>query len=334
MEKIQHNRLLTIDLIKFIASLFVIFIHCSFYGSLGISIKAIARFAVPFFFICSGYFLIGNPPEKIIKKFLHIVKLALFSLVLYFLFFGAVHFVSGGMAGVSEFLANIFNPKSLIKLIVFNVPFSFTNLWYLLALIYVYFIYYLLTKAKIPDKLIFTVAFVLLFAHLLIWQLNLSLNITENTFYVRNFLFVGFPMVTLGYFIKKYQHKIPKLNTVKLIFILFIGATLSVLSRFLLGNKSLPLGAIVISVSLFIYALNSKWNSECAFLKNAGDYSTYIYIFHPLFIRLLQFIANKLGVLDKSVFWTNLMPIAVCFSTILFAVFYCKLKKKYIKFLI
>lgn len=215
MGELKKNRLFAVDIAKFIAAIFVIFIHCTFYGDLGVAIKSIARFAVPFFFICSGFFLYGNSPEKILKKIVHIIKLLLFSSVLYFAFNIALNFAGGGTEGVLEYFSNIINLKSLLKLILFNKPLSSTHLWYLSASVYVYFIYYVITKLKIPDKIVFAAAFFLIFAHLVIWQLNLSLNITDNTFFVRNFLFIGFPFVTIGVFIKKYQHKIPKISNIK-----------------------------------------------------------------------------------------------------------------------
>ena len=45
-----------LDFIKGIACIFVVFFHCSFPGIMGMSIAAVGRFAVPFFFMVSGYF--------------------------------------------------------------------------------------------------------------------------------------------------------------------------------------------------------------------------------------------------------------------------------------
>lgn len=337
MGELKKNRLFALDITKFIASLFVIFIHCNFYGDLGVAIKSISRFAVPFFFICSGFFLYGNSSEKILNKIIHILKLLLFSSVLYFAFNIALNFAGGGIEGVLEYFSNLINLKSLLKLLLFNMPLSYTHLWYLLASIYVYFIYYVITKLKIPDKIVFAAAFFLIFAHLVIWQLNLSLNITENTFYVRNFLFIGFPFVTIGVFIKKHQHKIPKISTVNLILLLLLGAGLCVASRFIFGNKSLPLGAIIISVSLFTFALNVKLEKCGKFVKNAGTYSTYIYIFHQIFnyiiVRAFHFAASRIGINAESMLWTNIMPIIVCVVTIAFVIIFCNIQQRFFAFL-
>ena len=46
----------TLELMKLLASYAVVFIHVLFYGRFGIIVDAIARFAVPFFFLVSGFF--------------------------------------------------------------------------------------------------------------------------------------------------------------------------------------------------------------------------------------------------------------------------------------
>ena len=55
----------TLELIKLFASYMVVFIHVPFYGKYGDAIDAIARFAVPFFFLVSGFYSYQIDCEKI-----------------------------------------------------------------------------------------------------------------------------------------------------------------------------------------------------------------------------------------------------------------------------
>ncbi len=64
--KTQKNN--TLEILKLLASYMVVFIHVSFYGKLGVAIDALARFAVPFFFLVSGYCSYQITTEKIKKK--------------------------------------------------------------------------------------------------------------------------------------------------------------------------------------------------------------------------------------------------------------------------
>ena len=55
-EKVNTQKNNTLELLKLFASYMVVFIHVLFYGNLGDAVDALARFAVPFFFLVSGYY--------------------------------------------------------------------------------------------------------------------------------------------------------------------------------------------------------------------------------------------------------------------------------------
>lgn len=45
-----------LDVLKGIACIFVVFMHCEFPGLLGTAVQCVSRFCVPFFFMVSGYY--------------------------------------------------------------------------------------------------------------------------------------------------------------------------------------------------------------------------------------------------------------------------------------
>lgn len=53
----MRNR--TFDLFKWAAALFVLLLHVPFPGDVGGTVRMFARWAVPFFFMVSGYFTYG-----------------------------------------------------------------------------------------------------------------------------------------------------------------------------------------------------------------------------------------------------------------------------------
>ena len=148
-QKPHNKKLMTLELIKLFASYMVVFIHVPFYGISGNIINALARFAVPFFFLISGFFSFNIPLEKIKERTKRIVTITVFSSILYFLFKIAVLLYYGDISNVVSYFIGFLNLESLIKLFVFNYPFSSGHIWYLLALIYVYIIFYftLITKS-------------------------------------------------------------------------------------------------------------------------------------------------------------------------------------------
>lgn len=75
------------DFLKGLACIFVVFIHVKFPGDFGQAVQAIARFAVPFFFMVSGYYYFRPDYQGIIgggqKNIAYIQDLLLCLFVLY-----------------------------------------------------------------------------------------------------------------------------------------------------------------------------------------------------------------------------------------------------------
>lgn len=67
----------TLDLIKLLSAYAVIFIHFRMPGIPGAFADALSRFAVPLFFVISGYYAFGNDNKKLKRKALNIGKLYL-----------------------------------------------------------------------------------------------------------------------------------------------------------------------------------------------------------------------------------------------------------------
>ena len=78
----QRNN--TLELLKVFAAYMVVFIHVIFSGYVGTAIETLARFAVPFFFVISGFYSYGISTQKIkkrIKKILILIVFAVFSYI-------------------------------------------------------------------------------------------------------------------------------------------------------------------------------------------------------------------------------------------------------------
>ena len=79
----EKNRNKSLDVLKLIASYFVVFIHIKFSGLAGDIVEALARFAVPVVFMVSGYFAYSNSTEKLISKMKNIIKIYFWGAVIY-----------------------------------------------------------------------------------------------------------------------------------------------------------------------------------------------------------------------------------------------------------
>ena len=136
--------------IKALACFCVIMIHCSFPGRLGGLLVTFSRWAVPFFFMLSGYFSYYTSFDKlntkINQRLKKIVKLTVISFFIYFIANIIVNYIKGSLNTV---LYNIKNYKNIFKLVFLNwtTPFiGVGHLWFLLADIYVYIIFKFIGK--------------------------------------------------------------------------------------------------------------------------------------------------------------------------------------------
>lgn len=96
--KRQINK--SINVLKCLAIFAVICIHCKLFnlGAKGGIVVALCRFAVPFFFMVSGYFSFFDNRSKALEKYkvraLHLLKLLIVSNVIYFIYYDLIRWYS------------------------------------------------------------------------------------------------------------------------------------------------------------------------------------------------------------------------------------------------
>lgn len=132
--KKQNNCL---NFFKGLACIFVVAIHMRFpVDYIDGPIQSAARFAVPFFFMVSGYYCFNEDKtielSKLPKKVKHIAILCLGSFIFWFLFI-LITQVDGGLTGIGEWLLTLVSFESLYQFILFNVDPFIQILWFLFA---------------------------------------------------------------------------------------------------------------------------------------------------------------------------------------------------------
>ena len=136
----QNNQInISLNVIKCIAILAVICLHCDLYseGTIGIMIISVSRFAVPVFFLISGFYSYYESRDyseyKYKNRLIKILKLIIVANALFFIY----KFIVYGAKAIPAIDLN-----SLINYFVFNVsPFA-GHLWFLQALLYCYIIFH------------------------------------------------------------------------------------------------------------------------------------------------------------------------------------------------
>ena len=311
----MSNRNHSIDILKFICSILVIFGHT--YWRYFYELLPVLRCVVPCFFIISGYLLFDKEkqmiePEKLKRNTIHVAKISLWSTLFFIVWHELSYIISHS--------CHIWVPtsKSLIQWVFFNQnPFAY-HLWYLFAYLYVLLIIMLVNKYN-KWKMLYWMIPLLLVPHfvLLLSDLNFSY------FYVRNFLFIGLPFFAVGTIIKtKASTNISKSmeNKVVLIVCIFLFSVTTLLeNKFLLsgGKPSVRLyfSSVVLAICLFLMALAFESKQKTWFSDIGEKDSLYIYILHPVLIICCEFIFKKLKLYDLYLY---MAPIIVLIATMVF----------------
>lgn len=309
----------TLELLKLFASYMVVFIHVSFYGKFGEAIDAIARFAVPFFFLVSGFYSYQIDCEKIKSRIKSILTLLICATICYNIFETAT-LMRWNPEGLVARFGKFVDLKTYIDLFVYNMPVSSGHLWYLWAILYVYIIFYFVTKFGVKEKVVFTVSFILLFLHILLGEVLSGFGIVVPMLIVRNFALMGIPFFASGLFVKKYEHKFSAIPDYVIVASVITGAFGSIISRFCFGENELFTGSVLIlfaTVCIFTKYANVK---HPAYLTALDGCSTYIYIFHIMISNVIHIAYGVLGInIYASLILENLHPIVVCVSSTIFA---------------
>lgn len=209
----NKNEFAMVDYCKFIFSFLVIYIHISAFKNINPDLsfwikEVLARIAVPYFFISTGFFL-GNGIKDKDRVFSYLKKIT----VMYILY------------------SMIYLPQIIYSLVVKNyglmnaiLKFSrdflfvgtYTHLWYFLAIIVsVYLLYILLSVFKIKKEyiIVFAISMYLIGVIGLRFKENLA-EIPLLSYYfrvfstTRNGLFFGLLFVLIGYLIRTSNLKI------------------------------------------------------------------------------------------------------------------------------
>lgn len=314
-----------IDILKGIACLGVIIMHCSFPGIFGKLIAYLFKFAVPIFFMISGYYLYNYnlDKEQKIKKLQHkafrTLKLLLFSEGIYLIYTLALI-----LFGIKSWQSIALNHYDIL-INIFTGTFFNGTLWFIYALLYTYIILIILEKLNLnyPNRKYLIFASGILIAHIVSRVILKNFSFYDDYGLVRVYrsaLLYGLPFVMIGYYLKSNKINI-RLSFRKMSLLFFLGYCISI-GQYLITKQSLDqdFGTLLSSISLFIYFSLGTTINNCYFLGNIGQYlSTYIYILHYGVIAFVNMIITH-GIL----LWVA--PILSIILTIMFAilVYFCE----------
>jgi len=272
------GRNITLDYFKLILSILVVTIHTNIYdvNMLGwLVTDGLARISVPFFFIINGYFLYPVLCKKgSFKKYL------LHILIIYLVW------------GLIYFPLSLNEIRSLKDNLLMVLTTGYAHLWYLVSLIGGSILLYL-TK-KINSKIVFASVFVLYLCGLFIQYSYLWGMEYFPVSYSRNFLFMGFPFIFMGYYMNK--NNLPgKVNSSKfilpltilfLIFLLLESYHSNILFAVYGKHIDFYFSLIILCPLLFILIMSRGKNTEAD--GYISKLASSIYFVHMLALAIVR----------------------------------------------
>ena len=305
-----------LNFIKGISCIAVVLMHCTYAHKIEGMILYPFKFAIPIFFMISGYYCYTKE-NKILKKSLKIFRLLIFSELLYFLLYLIEN----------KFKFPTYTLSELITKIFFGTFFNGT-LWFLYALFYGYISLYFLNKIKKIENqkyLIYISMFILIFGNL-VRLIIVNYYFKYDASIHRNFILCGLPFILIGYFIHLNENKI-QISNKKLILLSIIGCAFMTIEWIVTRTYlDIYLGNIISSISIFIFCLkNPKYNPSNIITYIGEKLFTYVYIFQVAIIAVINKLINQI---DNFIF-LMISPVIVVFFTIFISYIFYKVKIKF-----
>jgi surface polysaccharide O-acyltransferase-like enzyme/uncharacterized protein YbaP (TraB family) len=315
----------SVNIMRMVCAILVIVIHTSAFYSLGnipgaIFSNVIARIAVPFFFITTGYFFY----EKCSRE--GYVKSYIKRILIYYLGFSVAYTI---------FVFNYIKQRNnTVEIAIKNILFNGVSgaLWYLPALILSILVVALLLKKNWIKALVIMSIFVYTLGLLgdsyngLITGTPIEniVNAYNSVFvYTRNGICFGVPFITLGILINKYSlnNKIKKTGIwIGLFSIAFAFEAYCLITNNIPRDNNMYISLAVLVPFIFMGLLNSEKVISQRKSKLYRDMSLWIYCIHELFMMFI--IMN----LPKAATNTVIMFIVVAGLSIVIA--YIAVRKK------
>lgn len=315
-ERKEENR--SLYSLEGIACVSVVFLHCTFPSWIGVFVCGLARFAVPLFFIVSGYYLWrpGMSQEQVEKrirnKSRHIGFVLLASSALYLSWTIFREGLTHGSRSVPSFLKGLLQMRQLFAAFVLN---DFTaiggHLWFLAALLYGYLILGFVIRRKgmeyFSESRIYRYAAFLLSAHVIgrvLFALAKSDDLLGIPVYLwsRNWLFMGIPFMLSGCWMRENRERLLELFRVKqMIFWFILGICLTTVENFLIydmtgDDRELYIGTFMMVFSMFLYVLRFPEKGRIRGMERIGrQYLLFIYVTHLAVTEGIDLFLGVLG---------------------------------------
>lgn len=273
-------RNLSIDVLKIILAFFVVFLHMqllkdSYPLANYLSVNGLFRIAVPVFLIITGYYFYYIDNKVKLKKWL--VRTFLLYIIWTFIY-----------------ISYWKDDEILLTLL-----FGYHHLWYLIGTFFSGILLFILRNKSVKTLIIlliplFLIGYVIQIFGNMHYFKGEEDSLLNKYFLYRNFLYVCFPFLTIGFLINKLKFDIAqyKYSGFLVVFSIFLVVLESFFTYKLIGSESadLLLSLLFACPLVFLYGKKMIIKTDSKIL---ASFSTAIYLVHPLIMKSTYFIELK-----------------------------------------
>jgi surface polysaccharide O-acyltransferase-like enzyme len=306
-----ENRNYTIDALRTVGAFSVIVLHTQYDGFLtNKAVNAIslcARWAVPFFFLVSGYFFEKKSRLNLDIEFTKSLKYLL-----------GIFLVSNAIYSLVALQTVYYSAKDVLSIrsIVLG---NWFHLWFIGSMIVGYTSLWFIVSIGMEKAMSLIAFFVLLLA--LIIGPYASFNTLNIDLYFTKFI-ISIPLLFTGFLYSKYNLS-RNFKLTSSILIIILGFISMFVENYIIYNQTKPalinheyvFGTFVLALGLFMLSFNIGMNKDNVVSRIGRKYSLMIYLYHPLLIVIISFAMKKFARMNQvSILWLN--PLAILILTL------------------
>ena len=306
------------DVYRTISALLIVYLHCSIPGIVGEIIGIYTIIGVLFFFANTGCFLADS--EKLNTKQIRKLGFMFLGTSLFYMvwnitkqiYYSYQYNVENIIYIIKRYFEYNFSIPFLKKFIFYNETHIVGHTWFIMAMIYSIFIFFFL-QSCIKDRkkrfYIYLVITVILNLSCVLLGAYAPIIVGHNVecTKVRNYFFMGLPMLLFGYCIGQKKTVIKEKITPKYsVLLLCLGLVIMPLEHFilkqfdLLGILGYYLGAYLVIFASFCLAISKQDTVKESWLSVIGrKYSMWIYLIHVWVLDLLYIVWPKNHNMEK-----------------------------------
>ncbi|WP_157724815.1 acyltransferase family protein [Virgibacillus phasianinus] len=353
----------SIDFVKFFAIFFVAAIHTGTVSGVQVGsmngddidffIDSFARFAVPFFFITSGYLFmqkmisIQDSNESVLKKQIKyfkkytvkLIKLYFSWFIFYFLFELITNFIETEKTteALSSMFVDYINSYNFMDIFYYGSDSPQYHLWFLPALIWAIIIVFIFMKMRLL-KVLFIVSLGLHIYGLFGQSYSAFHEVTLNTC---DAIFFALFYITMGALFAKYYDQVKvfayKIVNIEYLILLIILSFVQVLEAFVTmkifsGNaQNYFITTIPLIIILFLAIIKHPNIGRNTFISKIGANAVGIYVSHVFIMFFIRILMDRFGLtaIQDTVTWKILFTPAVFFIAYFFYAGIQKFKAKF-----